>query len=130
MLIDLSNTTVDLYFDGNLDFGVGDYSLILTSLYNNLYILNDADTGDGVGGFELEILESNERFTKVRFDFTNTELQTKDIEGIYQWAYYFGQELKVYGMCKVVNASETTGSSGNTEYISNNEFNTNYTFYK
>lgn len=130
MLIDLSNTTVDLTFSGNLYRGDGNYALIITSLYNNKYILNNADTGDGIGGFELEILEHNNRYTKVRFDFTNTDLQTKDIEGFYQWVFYFESTIVEYGICKIVNASESTGSSGNVEYISNNEYNEQYTFYK
>ena len=130
MLIDLTNTTVDLTFSGNLYRGEGNYALIITSLYNNNYILNNADTGDGIGGFELEILEYNSRFTKVRFDFTNTDLQTKDIEGFYQWVFYYESDIVEYGICKIKNASETSGASGNTEYISNNEYNEQYTFYK
>ena len=130
MLIDLSNTTVDLTFSGDLYRGEGQYAIIITSLYNNKYILNDADTGDGIGGFLLEILEHNNRFTKVRFDFTNTDLQTKDIEGFYQWVFYHNADIVEYGMCKLKNASTTSGDSGKVEYISNNEWNQNYTFYK
>lgn len=130
MVINLSNTTVTLYFSGDLYRGPGAYALILTSLYNNKYILNDADTGDGIGGFEVTILEHNERFTKIEFDFTNTDLQTKDIEGFYQWVFYHNSDIVEFGIAKVKNASETSGASGNTEYISNNEFNEQYTFYK
>ena len=130
MVIDLSNTTVDVVFNGNLYRGPGNYALILTSLYNNKYILNDADTGDGIGGFEIEILEYNNRYTKIRFDFTNTDLQTKDIEGFYQWVFYYESDIVEYGITKITNASESSGASGEVEYISNNEYNEQYTFYK
>lgn len=130
MVINLTNTTVDLTFSGNLYRGAGQYALIITSLYNNKYILNGDDTGDGSGGFLLEILEYNERFTKVRFDFTNTDLQTKDIEGFYQWVFYHESDIVEYGIAKIKNASETSGDSGKSEYISNNEYNEQYTFYK
>ena len=130
MVIDLTNTTVDLTFSGNLYRGEGQYALIITSLYNNKYILNGESTGDGSGGFLLEILEYNERYTTVRFDFTNTDLQTKDIEGFYQWIFFHNSDIVEYGICKLKNASETSGDSGKVEYISNNEGNENYTFYK
>ena len=131
MLFDLTNTAFTVYFDGDLYQGVNQHYLQLTSLYNNNGILNNQDTGDGVNGmFNLDIVAHNERYTQCDVDFTNTDLQTFDIEGVYQWVIFYDNAVIQYGMCKVVNGSEESGTSTTTQYMSDNEYNEQYTFYK
>jgi hypothetical protein len=130
MVFDFKQLAFTVYFDGDIYQGENEHKLKLISRYNNKPILNGEDTGDGAGLFDMDIVEHNDRYTEVDIDFTNTNLQTEDIEGLYDWEVIYDDAVVTSGICKVFNSSTTEGASDVFEYTSDNEDNEQYTFYK
>lgn len=135
MLFDLTDTAFTVYFDGDLQTGDILYRLVLTSRYNNQTILNSADTGDGQG-FYLDNPTFTDRYSKFDVDFTNADLQTFDIEGYYKWDVESSMDIEgpwtnvKSGLCKVINGSSQASPNKTVEYVSNDETNSPYIFYK
>lgn len=134
MLFDLTDTAFTVYFDGDLQTGDPFYRLVLTSRFNNQTILNSADTGDGQG-FYLDNPVFTDRYSKFEVDFTNADLQTFDIEGYYQWSVQSSPNQLTWddvksGLCKVINGSASATPNKTVEYVSDDETNSPYIFYK
>jgi hypothetical protein len=129
MVFDLSNTSFIIYFDGNLYEGPGAYTLTLQSRYSNETILNGA-TIDGGPYFDLNILTSNDRFTQAEVDFSDTDLQTLEVEGYYKWIVSLDGTAIATGLAKVINSSEEIGQTRLVEYQSNNDPNETIVYFQ
>ena len=136
MIFNLSTTAFDVYFDGDLTGLSAFYRLRLVSNYANDEILNSANTGDGEQ-INLTNPQINPRYSKFSGDFTNLDITTFDIEGYYTWIVENGPDqangpwtLIKTGLCKVYNASTQAYPNKTVQYLSDDETNTPYIYYK
>ena len=132
MLIDLSNTTGLIYFQGTKLSETYAY-MKLYSKYNNKYILNGENISGANPYFPLVTGPSNPNWYGLSWSFTNTDLQAEDVGGYYNIEIYNDADVIILPiqLTKVTNGFEFRGQPTTTvAFDSSNETNEQYTFFR
>ncbi len=107
MTLELNNDINIYNIYSNIDNLLGEYKLIIKSLYSNTDILV----------VDLDTITSNDRYT--HFQFNKGNLDTKnDINGIYQYIIKESNDIIDSGLVKIVNKGNELPT---ISYVSNNE---------
>ena len=132
MLIDLSNTTGVIYFQGTRPAETFSY-MKLYSKYNNKYILNGANISGANPYFPLTEDSNEANWFSFSWLYDNTDLQAEDVGGYYNVEIYNSADAIILPiqLAKVVNSFEFRGQPTDTiSFPSSNETNEQYTFFR
>ena len=132
MLIDLSNTTGIIYFQGTKPAEAFSY-MKLYSKYNNKYILNGGDISGVNPYFPLTAGSSEANWFSFSWSYDNTDLQAEDVGGYYNLEIYNSTDTIVLPiqLAKITNGFEFRGQPTDTiSFTSSNETNEQYTFFR
>lgn len=132
MLIDLSNTTGIIYFQGTKPAEVFSY-MKLYSKYNNKYILNGENISTTFSHFPITEDDYERNWFSFAWTYTNTDLRNEDVGGYYNVEIYNTADEIVLPiqLAKVTNGFEFRGQPADTvSFPSSNETNEQYTFFR
>lgn len=141
MFLDINSTVVDLVTPIKSIPAVKLYGCRLVSKWNNKDIINDGSSyPDGI--IPVTVVETNDRWSKIRLDFVSAGLAIdgvvdKDLAGYYTFIFYTndGTEFDPYTeydrfLIKIDNDWNEDSASKDTEYISDNDTNEQYVYYR